>query len=125
MNLNNTNANDAAMKVPEPLMKGVIAGSRMLGEAGYGAQQAQQPETELQYAARTATDSLMTLEKSVHELVARLQVVLSQEPPSPATGDNKAQRSCTSQIANALLAHAEQTDNITGVVRSLLRRIVL
>lgn len=131
MNLNNTNANDAAMKMPEsPTMAraavaAALAGSRMLGEAGYGAQQAQGPESELQYAARVATDSLVDLEHSVHELVARLQVVLSQESPSPASPPEVTRRSCSSQIANALIAHAEQTDRVTGLVRSVLRRIVL
>lgn len=129
MNLNNTNANDAAMKMPEsPMMtRGAVGGSIAGAYADYAgkAAQTQQTESELQYAARVATDSLVDLEHSVHELVARLQVVLSQEPPSPTAPPETARRSCSSQIANALIAHAEQTERVNGLVRSLLRRIVL
>jgi hypothetical protein len=99
-----------------------VAGEkRLIGMAG-----AEQPESELQYAARTAGDSLLELEREVQELAARLQVVLSQEPPQPADSQTgQAQRIVTSQLANALMAHAHQTDAVKGVVRNLLRRLVL
>lgn len=89
------------------------------------AAQAQGPESELQYAARAATDSLVVLEKCVAELAGRMQAVLSQDVPTPTAGDGKAQRSVTSPIAQALLAHSAQTDSVTYMIRNLLNRLVL
>lgn len=115
-----------AMQAGMPAVGGgaVIGGSRDALEAAYS-NQAQQQETELQYAARVASDSLAVLEKSVAELASRMQAVLTQDAPHPAVGDAKAQRAVSSPIANALLAHANQTDNITRNVQNLLNRIAL
>ena len=94
-------------------------------DAGYAGEPAQ-PESELQYAARQASESLMRLEKSVHELASRLQVVLSADTPSPtAPGAERAGRAVSSQIATALVSHAVQTDSVDHMVRNLLRRLVL
>ena len=96
--------------------------------AEYAANVLQQPtatETELQYASRVADDALRTLEKLMAELEARLQTVLMQEPPSPATADKQAMRVVTSPIATALLQHAAQTENVVRHAQSLLRRIAI
>ena len=87
--------------------------------------QTAQQESEVQYAARVAGEALHVLEKSVAELEARLQTVLTQEPPSPVGADKQAVRSVTSPMAAALMAHGAQTDAVARHVQSLLRRIAL
>ena len=125
MNFNNINAQGGntvgqlADKYPnEPPRVGYGA------EAEYAGANAAAPESELQYAARVASEALQRLNKTVEELSLRLQVVLTPDAPTPTNGEQK-QRAVQSPIGNALIQHAAQTDSIAYTVRNLLNRLAL
>ena len=92
---------------------------------GYPPQPTSAPESELQYAAREADEALHRLNKTVAELVQRLQIVLVPDIPSTVSGAEKAQRAVHSPIGNALMQHAQQTDAIMDSVRNVLNRLAL
>lgn len=83
-----------------------------------------QPETEVQYAARMASDSLAALEKSIHVLIVRLESVLTQDAPATMR-EATPQRPVGSRMGAALIAHAEQIDGLERMVRSVSDRVAL
>lgn len=82
------------------------------------------PESEIGYAARQASESLARLQKSVHYLAGKLEMVLTQETPQPG-GVETAARSVQSRIANALMAHSNEIDGLERFVSSLSDRVAL
>lgn len=82
------------------------------------------PESEISYAARQAAESLARLQKSVHYLAGRLEMVLTPECPQPC-GPETGARAVQSRIGGALMSHTADIDSLERFVSSLSERVAL